>query len=106
MRRVQGRLKVWFAGLVALVLVMFTMLPLAFAAQPAAAVDDGLDRTTPRRAFEGFRRAAAQGEFERAAQYLDLRTLGRAKAAFVPAPSAKRVSAPPASVLTNPDEEM
>ncbi len=80
MRSVHGRLKVWFAGLVALAVVMFTALPLAFAAQPAPAVDDGLDRTTPRRAFEGFRRAAAQGEYERAAQYLDLRTFGRAKA--------------------------
>lgn len=33
----------------------------------------GLDRATPRRAYEGFLRAARQGDYARAADYLDLR---------------------------------
>ncbi len=42
--------------------------------------DDALDRTTPRRAFEGFRSAASDGDYERAAKYLDLRAMSKAKA--------------------------
>lgn len=49
-------------------------------AAPPAAGDESLDRTTPRRAFEGFRAAASDGDYERAAKYLDLRSMSRAKA--------------------------
>ncbi len=43
---------------------------------PAAIVHPdsaGLDRATPRRAYDGFLRAARQGDYARAADYLDLR---------------------------------
>ena len=36
-----------------------------------------LDRTTPRRALDGFRRAARLGDFALASHYLDLRAVGR-----------------------------
>jgi small-conductance mechanosensitive channel len=47
----------------------------AFAAPLAtpSAKDDALDRTTPRRTMRGFDTACADGDFERASKYMDLR---------------------------------
>lgn len=42
-------------------------------ATSARTAEAGLDRATPRRAFEGYLRAAHGGEYARAAEYLDLR---------------------------------
>ncbi len=44
----------------------------AFASVPVV-TDTSLDRTTPRRAYAGFDTACSHGDFEHAAQYLDLR---------------------------------
>ncbi len=44
-----------------------------------AAHADELDRTTPRRAYSGFTAAARDGDFDRAAKYLDLRSIPFAK---------------------------
>jgi MscS family membrane protein len=43
-------------------------------------LDDDLDRGTPRRMVEGFRRAARAHNYQRAAEYLDLRALPAKKA--------------------------
>ncbi|CAN5158048.1 hypothetical protein BH09MYX1_BH09MYX1_06910 [soil metagenome] len=46
-----------------------------------SALADDVDRTTPRRAYSGFMAASHDGDFERAAKYLDLRSIARAKRA-------------------------
>lgn len=53
---------------------------------------DPLDRVTPRRSFEGFMRAAEQGDFERAARYLDLRNLPPRFEEFSPAEIADNLA--------------
>ncbi len=68
-----------FASLICLFALL--LLPsLAHGAAPPAVADESLDRTTPRRAFEGFQSAAADGDYDRAAKYLDLRGLTKTKA--------------------------
>ncbi|BFM10100.1 hypothetical protein R50072_02530 [Simiduia litorea] len=51
--------------------------------------EDLFDRGTPRSAMEGYLRAARQGDFERASQYLDLRNLPQQIASIAPAKLAE-----------------
>jgi len=55
-----------------------TETPPTATAEPDFVPDDLLDRGTPRRAVRGYLLAAADGDYERAAEYLDLRNLPRA----------------------------
>ncbi len=52
-------------------------LPLEANAEADFVPEDLLDRGTPRRAARGFLLAAAEGDYQRAAEYLDLRNLPR-----------------------------
>lgn len=74
------RLAKAFRFLLASLAIALFALPAFAAPPPSADADANLDRTTPRRAFEGFRAAASDGDYERAAKYLDLRGMSRAKA--------------------------
>ena len=62
--------------LLAFWLVLFAPLGVAKASDPA---ENSVDRTTPRRSYTGFVAATQAGDFERAATYLDLRTVPKSK---------------------------
>lgn len=61
-------------------LIVLTVV-LGFVLSSVAAHADELDRTTPRRVYSGFTAAARDGDFGRAAKYLDLRSIPNAKRA-------------------------
>src|SRR6476646_9770891 len=65
----------------ALVALVVSPAPLARAAGPNDGLqpDSSLDRATPRRALDGFISAADKGDYLKAAHYLDLRAIAKAR---------------------------
>ncbi len=105
-QRTHTRWRVWLASFC----LVFLFAAHAFAGT-VSITDDTLDRTTPRRAYEGFREAASDGDYERAAKYLDLRAISKSRAETLGPELARdlayvierRLPIDPSTIVDSPD---